>query len=167
MEIHDGMDRPDRRMQEAQERQAIERRIRQAENVQQGDARPGNFRYSDADLGGEVHTSANPEGGVYSAAQAEVFRPDGSRDTVGTVRYAVGGGEAKLYGDSMTAANYGTESALLSEVSEQARAQGADHLGVWTRDGDSAAERRWATHGFQPTERNPGAKGVQWQKRLA
>ena len=93
-------------------------------------------------------------------------RPDGTSDVVGTARYTVAAGEATLDGTSFTAPNYGTESALLSEVSEQARAQGADRLRVWAPDGDSFAERRWQLHGFQPTERDPHARGIYWDRPI-
>jgi hypothetical protein len=76
----------------------------------------------------------------------------------------VAGGEVTLRGAYFTAPNHGTESALLKEVSEQARAQGADRLHVWVQDGDSAAEQRWLSHNFQPTERDPNARGVFWER---
>lgn len=125
----------------------LERRIRRAEDVEAaggappgdggdgfppGDsARPGTFRYSDAELRGEVRTSVPQKGGFYSVTQAEVFRRDGTTDTVGTARYSVAGSEATLYSDALVAPNYAAEGALLQEVSVQARAQGADRLRVW------------------------------------
>jgi len=48
--------------------------------------------------------------------------------------------------------------------SEQAQAQGADRLRVWVQDGDSAAEQRWLSQNFQPTERDPNARGVFWER---
>jgi len=85
---------------------------------------------------------------------------------VGTARYSVAGGEAKLYGEQFNARNPGTESALVKEVSEQARAHGASRLRVWVPDGDSTAERRWQSHGFQPLERDPDAQGTHWEREL-
>jgi hypothetical protein len=85
---------------------------------------------------------------------------------LGTAEYSVAGGEATLYDTRFTAPNYGTESALLKEISEQARAQGADRLRVWVQDGDSVAERRWLSHNFQPTERDPNARGVFWEQHV-
>jgi len=117
-------------------------------------------------LGGEVRTSVVQEGGLHSVAQAEVFRRDGTTDVAGTVRYTAAGGEATLYGDAFIAANHGTEWALLKEVGEQARAQGADRLRVWVSDDDQDAGTRWLHHGFQPTERDPGARGVCWERCL-
>jgi len=66
----------------------------------------------------------------------------------------------------MIAQNHSTESALLDEVSQQARTQGADRLSVWEPDSNSDAGKRWSRHGFQPTERNPEAAGVTWEKPL-
>jgi len=161
----------------------LERRIRRAEDVEAaggappgdggvgsppGDsARPGTFRYSDAEqLGGEVRTSVPQRGGFYSVAQAEVFRRDGTSDVVGTARYSVAGSEATLDGRTFIAPNHGTEWALLKKVGEQAQAQGADRLRVWVPDGGQDAETRWLRRGFQPTERDPGARGVHWERPL-
>ena len=159
MEIRDVSEKPEITGQDSFDSRALEQRLQQAEDV-----RPDTFRYSDAGLGGEVRTSVAQEGGLYSIAKAEVFRPDGTSDVVGTARYTVTAGEATLDGTSLIAPNFRTESALLKEVSEQARAQGADRLRVWVRDGDSVAERRWQSHGFQPTERDPNARGVHWER---
>ena len=159
MEIRDVSEKPEITGQESFDSRALERRLQEAEDV-----RPGTFRYSDAGLGGEVRTSVEREGGLYSIAKAEVFRPDGTSDVVGTARYTVAAGEATLDGTAFTAPNYGTESALLSEVSEQARAQGADRLRVWVQDGDSVVEQRWLSHNFQPMERDPNAQGVHWER---
>ena len=155
----------------------LERRIRRAEDVEAaggatpgdggdgsppGDsARPGTFRYSDAELGGEVRTSVPQRGGFYS-----VFRRDGTSDVVGTARYSVAGSEATLDGRTFIAPNHGTEWALLKKVGEQAQAQGADRLRVWVSDEDQDTGTRWLRHGFQPTERDPGARGVHWERPL-
>jgi hypothetical protein len=130
------------------------------------DARPGRFRYSDSGLGGEIRTTSEGRGGVRALATAAVFRPDGSSDTVGTVRYRVAGGEARLQPDTLTAPNYGVEGALLQEVGQQAQMQGANRLWVWVPDGNGDAANRWQCHGFHSTERNPGASGVNWEKPL-
>jgi GNAT superfamily N-acetyltransferase len=162
MELRDVSEKPEIIGQDSFDKRALERRLQGAEDV-----RPGTFRYSDAGLGGEVRTSVEREGSLYSIAKAEVFRPDGTGEVVGRARYSVAAGEATLYDDiHFTARNHGAESALLKEVGEQAKAQGADRLRVWVRDGDSAAERRWLSHGFQPTERDPGARGVHWERPL-
>jgi hypothetical protein len=159
MEFQDMSEKPEITGQDSFDSRALERRLQDAEDV-----RPGTFRYSDAELGGEVRTSVEREGGIYNIAKAEEFRRDGTHEVVGRARYSIAGGEATLYDDQFTAPNHGTESALLKEVSEQARAQGADRLRVWVRDGGSVAERRWLSHNFQPTERDPNAQGVFWER---
>jgi hypothetical protein len=134
-----------------------------------GEARevePATFRYSDAGLGGEVRTRTVSEGGIYSRAEAEVVNRSGEHKTVGTALYKVDGTDAYLAPDRVYASNYGVESALLSEVGQTARAQGADRLNVWVPDGDTSAEDRWRIQGFQPGARNPGAAGVHWQRPL-
>jgi GNAT superfamily N-acetyltransferase len=160
MEFRDAAEKLEIAGQDSIDSRALERRLREAE-----DARPGTFRHSDVELGGEVRTSVAQEGGLYNVAKAEVFRPDGTSDAVGTARYSVAGGEATLDGSTFIAPNHGTESALLSEVSERARAQGADRLRVWVPDGDPA-EQRWQSHGFLPAERAPNARGVYWERRV-
>jgi hypothetical protein len=125
------------------------------------------FRCSNSDLGGEVRTSTAQEGELHSIAKAEVHRRNGTSDEVGRARFSVTDDEATLAHDdfSITPA-YDTDPALLSEVSEQSRAQGAQSLRVWVRDGESHAEERWRHHGFLPGERDPGAAGVHWRKPL-
>ena len=159
MEIRDVSEKPEITGQDSFDSRSLEQRLQQAEDV-----RPGTFRYSDAGLGGEVRTSVEREGGVYNVAKAEVFRRDGTHEVVGTARYSVAGGDATLYDTQFSARTHGTESALLKEVTEQARAQGADRLRVWVRDGDSVTEQRWLSHNFQPTERDPNARGVFWER---
>jgi len=159
MQIRDVSEKPEIAGQDSFDSRAMERRLQQAEDVQ-----PSKFRYYDMELGGEVRTSVERKGGLYSIAKAEVFHPDGTSDVVGTARYTVAAGEATLDGTSLIAPNFRTESALLKEVGEQAKAQGADRLRVWVQDGDSVAERRWLSHNFQPTERDPHARGVFWER---
>jgi len=161
MEFRDATDKPEITGQDSLDRQALERRVQEAEDV-----RPGTFRYSDAGLGGEVRTSVDRQGGTYNVAKAEVYRPDGASEVGGTARYSVAGGEAKLHGEQFNARNHSTESALVKEVSEQARAQGAGRLRVWVPDGDSTAESRWQSHGFQPLERDPDAQGTHWERQV-
>lgn len=162
MEIRDVTEKPEIAGQDSFDSRALERRLQQAEDV-----RSGKFRYFDAGLDGEVRTSVVREGGLYSIVKAELFQDGTPICDLGKARYSVAGGEATLYDDvSFNARNHGTESALLSEVSEQARAQGANRLRVWVRDGDSVAERRWQSHGFQPTERYPQASGIYWDRPI-
>ena len=59
MEIRDVSDKPEITGQDSFDSRALERRLQQAEDV-----RPGQFRYSDMELGGEVRTSVEPEGGL-------------------------------------------------------------------------------------------------------
>lgn len=182
MRFRDVSDEPEITGSDSFDHRALERKIRRAKEVEaaggappgdggdvppSGDsARPGRFRYSDAELGGEVRTSVAQEGGLYSVAQAEVFRPDGTTKPAGKAYYTVAGSEATLDDRTFIASNHGTESALLKEVGEQAQAQGADQLRVWVRDDDPDAGTRWLRHGFQPTERDPGAAGIHWERRL-
>jgi hypothetical protein len=130
------------------------------------DARPGTFRYSDSNLGGEVRTTSEGTSSIRPLAVATVFRPDGSSDTVGTVRYSVAGGEARIRPDTLTAPNYGVEGALLDEVGQQAQMEGVNRLRVWMPDGNKVAENQRLGHGFHSTGRDPGARGVDWEKPL-
>ncbi len=157
MEFRDVSEKPEITGQDSFDSRALERRLQQAEEVQ-----PSKFPYYDVELGGEVHTSVAREGGLYNVAQAELFQDGAPIRVLGTAEYSVAGGEATLY--DTYAPNHGTESALLSEVSEQARAQGADRLRVWVQDGDSVVEQRWLSHNFQPMERDPNAQGVHWER---
>lgn len=162
MDLRDVDDSTDAGKVETLDRRALERNINQVE-----DARPGTFRCSDARLGGEVRTSTDNPQGAQSLAKAELFRRDGSSDVLGTARYSVAGGEARLYGGSVVAPDYGTEEALLSEIGDQARAQGVDRLSVFVPDGDQTATQRWSSHGFQPAQvRDPDARGITMEKRL-
>ena len=155
-------DKPDITGQDSLDKSVLERRVRKAE-----EARPGTFRYYDTELGGEVRTSVAQEGDLYSVTQAKVFRPDGTSNVVGTARYTVAGNEATLDNTHFIASSHGVESGLLKEVSEQARAQGANRLRVWVPDDDQGTGTRWLRHGFQPTERDPGARGVHWERPLS
>ena len=162
MKIRDVSEKPEIIGQDSFDSRVLERRLQQAEEVQ-----PSKFPYYDVELGGEVRTSVAREGGLYNVAQAELFQDGTPIRVLGTVQYSVAGGEATLYDDThFTARNHGTESALLREVSQQARTQGADRLRVWVQDGDSVAERRWQLHGFQPTERDPHARSIYWDRRV-
>lgn len=106
------------------------------------------------------------EGGIYALAQPEVFHRDGTSEIVGTSRYSILDGEARLDSGHFFARTYGVESALLKEVGELARAQGAGRLLVWVPDGEALEAQRWQSHGFHPGERNPGAAGVDWERPL-
>lgn len=182
MEFRDVSDNPEKMSQEAFDSRALERRVQEATDVTaaggsppggdgppDGDdpsSRPGTFRYYDMNMDGEVRTSVEQQGGIYDVAEAKVYHRDGTSEVVGTARYSVAGGEAQLHGEQFNARNHGTESALMKEVSEQARAQGAGRLRVWVPDGDSTAASRWQRHGFQPLERDPDARGVYWERRV-
>ena len=146
---------------EAFDGRALDNRLQEA-----ADARPGTFRYSDQGLGGEVRTSVPKDGGIYSEAQAEVYRRDGSVYTVGTACYSVAGDSATIHNQPFRAANEGVKNALVSEISEQARARGATRLQGWAPDGDTDAVQRWQRLGFQPAQRAPGAAGVFWERPI-
>ena len=161
MEFHNLQDKPELTDSGSIDKANLNRRMTDAT-----DARPGTFRYSDSSLGGEIRTTSEGQGSVRALATATVFRPDGSSDTVGTVRYSVAGGEAKIHPDTLTAPNYGVEGALLDEVGQQAQMEGVNRLRVWLPDGNKDAENQWLGHGFHSTERDPGARGVDWEKPL-
>jgi len=155
------LERPDQLQPEAFDGRALDNRLQEA-----ADARPGTFRYSDRALGGEVRTSVPQDGGIYSEAQAEVYRRDGSVDTVGTARYSVAGDSATIHNQPFVAANEGVKNALVSEISEQARARGATRLRGWAPDGDQDAVQRWQSLGFQPTQPDGGAPGTYWERPI-
>lgn len=162
MDYRDTNESPEVGKVESFDRQVLERNIKQAE-----DTRPGTFRYSDTQRGGEVRTSTDNSKGAQSLAKAELYRRDGRSDVLGTARYSVASGEAKLYGGSVIAQDYGTEEALLSEIGDQARAQGVDCLSVFVPNGDQTAAQRWSRHGFQPAlECGSGSPGITLEKRL-
>jgi hypothetical protein len=135
------------------------------QKLQEADEARGTFRSYDMNRNGEIRTTSSGSDSLYQEAQATFYGRDGDVQTVGTARYSVEMGEAKLYPDRFQAPDTQTETALLSEVSEQARAQGADKLTVWVND-EGGDPDRWLRRGFQPTERDPDAKGVFWQKQL-
>ncbi len=155
------MEQPEQAQPEAIDGRALDNRLQEA-----ADARPGTRRYYDSALGGEIWTSVPQDGGIYSVAQAEVYRPDGSVDTVGTARYSVSGDNATIHNQPFVYANEGVKNALVSEISDQARARGATRLQGWVPDGDADAAQRWQRLGFHPTQRAPGAAGVWWEKPI-
>lgn len=153
-------DKPKITGQDSLDKSALERRVRKAEEAQ-----PDTFRYYDMELGDNVHISVAREGGLYSIAQAEVFSGDSTSELVAWVKYTVAGDEATLV-DTRFATPW-IDSALLRKVSEQARAQGANRLRVWVPDDDQVTRTRWLRRGFQPTERDPGARGIYWERPLS
>lgn len=162
MSFRELSERPENRSSDTMDSRTIERRIQEAQDLPEQNDPADTFRYSDASLGGEVRTSASQGDGPVELAQAEVVGRDGARQVVGTARYSMRPDEAFVHSNSVIAPNHGVEDALLSEIGDQARNRGADRLKIWAADGDT----RWSSHGFQPMERNPGAKGVHWEKRL-
>lgn len=162
MEFQEVSDFPDRHEKASLENKDLERLMKQTDDVHSG-----TFRYSDANLGGEVRTSTDNPDSAQSIARAEVFRRDGSSNVVGTARYSIAGGEAKLYGGSVVSQDFGTDDALLSEIGDQARGRGIDRLSVYVPDNDQAAADRWSRQGFQPrNEQDSGLPGQFWEKRL-
>lgn len=154
----------------------MERRIQEAGNIQ-----AGTFRYFDPELDGEVHTSAiqaetyrserviqreTVEWSRLTMVQAEIYQRDGTLRIAGTACYSISGDAAIVQGDRFIASSYGVESALLSEIQERACAYDLKRLLVWVPDEDADAAIRWQSHGFQPTQRLPGAPGVYWEKPL-
>jgi hypothetical protein len=135
------------------------------QKIQEANGEKGTFRSYDMNRNGEIRTTSGNNEGLYREAQATFHGRDGKVETVGTARYSVELDEAKIYPDRFQAADHKTESALLSEVGEKAQAQGASKLSVWVKDGSGDAQQ-WSKHGFQPTERAPGAAGTFWQKQL-
>ncbi len=164
MEIDNFSDKSQLESSSAAEKVNLESKVKNASDVSE---RPGTFRYSDANLGGEICTNTEAADSLQPVANAQVFRPDGTTETVGTARYTVDGNEAKVYPASVTAPNYGVESALLDEVGDRARVQGASKLTIFTPNGDSAAMTRWTSHGFQPAaEQNNNPAGLYLEKLL-
>jgi hypothetical protein len=161
MTYENRLERPDQVQPDAVDGRVLDNCLQDA-----ADVRPGTFRYSDQGLGGEVRTSVPQDGGISSVAQAEVYRRDGSVDTVGTARYSVAGDSATIHNQPFVAANEGVKNALVSEISEQARARGATRLQGWAPDGDTDAVQRWQRLGFQPTQRAPDAPGVFYERPI-
>jgi len=125
------------------------------------------FRYYDSELRGEVRTASERPQALEHLSVARVHDRDGNIRPVGSLRYATDPEDCTLRGYAIQPANFGVESALLSETSVQARAQGKDSLRVWVPDGDTNAAKQWARHNFQPepdTKRAPGATGRYWHK---
>lgn len=158
-------ERPEAPKSGSVDRAQLNRRVETAQDVQPL-AEQDTFRYSDAVLRGEVRTNTVNTAAMEQLAVANVHRRDGTTDTVGTLRYRMEPNVVVLQGDGMIASSYGVESALLTEVSQNARAHGIDRMRVWAPDGDSAAQKRWALHGFQPEPRDPGAAGQHWGKPI-
>lgn len=125
------------------------------------------FRYHDSELHGEVRTTSERPQALEQLAVARVHDREGNVRTAGSLRYAIDPDDCTLRGYATPPENFGVESALLSETSEQARTQGKDSLRVWVPDGDPDGAKQWARHGFQPeAQRAPGATGSYWHKRI-
>lgn len=158
-------DRPEAPRSGGADRAQLNHRVEAAQDAQPH-SEQGTFRYSDAALRGEVRTNTMNTAAMEQLAVANVHRQDGTTDTVGTLRYRMEPNVVVLQGDGMIASSHGVESALLTEVSQNVRAHGIDRMRVWAPDGDSAAQKRWALHGFQPEPRDPGAAGQHWGKPI-
>lgn len=124
----------------------------------------GNWRYYDPELRGHVYTRLEHPNALEPKAVAVLHGNDGTVREVGRLRYALDTEDCMLRGYTLQSENYGVETALQSEVSEQARAKGIHNMQVWVPDSDS--DRRWSSHGFLEGARNPGAQGVHWNRRL-
>lgn len=153
----------------------VEQRLANAQDWQPpGDRPPGThawnketFRGYDSALRGEVRTTSERPQALEHLSVARVHDRDGNIRPVGSLRYAIDPDDCTLRGYAIQPANFGVESALLSETSEQARAQGKDSLRVWVSDGDPDAAEQWSRHNFQPepdAKRAHGATGRYWHK---
>jgi len=127
------------------------------------------FRYYDSALRGEVRTTSERPQALEHRSVARVHDRDGNVRPAGSLRYAMDPDDCTLRGYDIQPENFGVESALLSETSEQVRAHGKESMRVWVPDGDVDAAKQWSRHNFQPepkAQRAPGAKGNYWHKRI-
>jgi hypothetical protein len=125
------------------------------------------FRYYDSELRGEVRTGSERPQALEQLSVARIHDRDGNVRPAGSLRYAIDPDDCTLRGYATQPANFGVESALLSETSEQAHAQGKDSMRVWVPDGDPDGAKQWSRHGFQlEAQRAPGAAGSYWHKRI-
>lgn len=147
------------------ERAQLNRRIDSAQDVAPP-AEQGAFRYSDASLGGEVRTKTEGADALRQLTVAELHTRDGATKTVGTVTSRMEPDVVTVDGDSMIAPNYGVEDALLSEVSQNARAHGIHEMRVWMPGGDATSASKWQSHGFHLEKPMPGAHGQHFSKRI-
>jgi hypothetical protein len=135
------------------------------QKIQGVDGEKGTFRFYDTEQNGEICTQSINREGIFRETHATFYGRDGKVQTIGTARYSVEMDEAKIYPEHFQALNGQTETALIAEIGEQAKAQGVNKISVWVKDSE-VDPQRWARRGFQPTERAPGAAGAFWQKQL-
>jgi hypothetical protein len=148
--------------QESIDKFGAEKKLSDAKDIE---TRPGTFRPGGAELGGELRTHVEGAKSIRPMAVAELYRPDGSATAVGTAHFSVAGNEARVEGfngDQHPAVT----GAVLDEIGDVAREQGVNSLKVFVPDNDTDAAARWRSYGFHPTDRNPGAAGIDWEKPL-
>lgn len=135
------------------------------QRIQQANQGRGTFRSYDMKQNGEIRTTTSGKDSLFSEAQATFYGRNGKLRPSGSARYSIEMDEAKIYPDRFQASDPQTENVLMSEISDNAQAQGVNKLTVWVKD-EGCDPQRWMRHNFHPTERNPGASGVFWQKKL-
>ena len=177
MEFRDMKDELERAEQGQPEGPGLEKRVQDAREARPPSPRagdppdngdgdeggPGTFRGYDTGRNGEIRTLTESQG-MYSVASAEFYRQDGTHYVDGTASYKVVDGAGQI--ERLVAPTPLTEYALLKEVGEGASAQGADRLRVWVPGDNTSAGNRWLGKGFHPTEPDPGAGGVFWERPL-
>ncbi len=144
---------------EALDKADLEQKIAQANQER------GTFRSYDMKQNGEIRTTTSGKDSLFPEAQATFYGRNGEIRPSGSARYSIEMDEAKIYPDRFQASDLQTENALMSEISDNAQAQGVNKLTVWVKD-DGGDPQRWILHNFHPTERDPGVSGVFWRKDL-
>ncbi len=135
------------------------------QKVEQANQEKGTFRSYDIKQNGEIRTTTSGKDSLFPEAQATFYGRNGEIRPSGSARYSFEMDEAKIYPDRFQASDPQTENALMSEISDNAQAQGVNRLTVWVRD-EGGDPQRWMRHNFHPTERDPGASGIFWKKNI-
>jgi hypothetical protein len=118
------------------------------------------WRYYDPELHGHVYTRLERPNALEPEAVAALHGNDGSVRDVGRLRYALDMEDCHLRGYPQPPETYGVESALQTEVSERARAEGIHNMQVWIPAGEST--NKWSSRGFREDMNDPG----HWNRRL-
>lgn len=135
------------------------------QKIEQANQERGTFRSYDMKENGEIRTTTSGKDSLFPEAQATFYGRNGEVRPSGSARYSIEMDEAKIYPDRFQASDLRTENALMSEISDNAQAQGVNKLTVWVKD-EGGDPPNWIRSNFHPTARNPGASGVFWQKDL-
>lgn len=112
------------------------------------------WRYYDSELNGHVYTRLERPNALEPEAVAALHGNDGSVRDVGRLRYTLDMEDCMLRGYTQPPETHGVESALQSEVSQRARAEGVHNMQVWVPDGESP--KMWALHNFHEDPNDPG-----------